>query len=136
MIDRGDALLPQTPCGQCRFPGCRPYAEALAKGTAEINQCPPGGAALIQALAAELGVDAKPPDNQFGVHKAKTLARIIEPDCIGCTLCIKACPVDAIIGASQWMHTVIADECTGCELCISPCPVDCIIMVPVAGEVA
>lgn len=130
MIDRINALLPQTQCGQCGFKGCKPYAEAIAAGTADINQCPPGGDEGIIEIARLLGVPAKPLNTRFGQHKPKQVAFIIEDDCIGCTKCISACPVDAILGASKCMHTVIASECTGCELCISPCPVDCIVMKP------
>ncbi|WP_036251598.1 electron transport complex subunit RsxB [Methylobacter sp. BBA5.1] len=130
MIDRINALLPQTQCGQCGFKGCKPYAEAIAAGTADINQCPPGGDEGIIEIARLLGVPSKPLNTRFGRHKPKQVAFIIEDDCIGCTKCIAACPVDAILGASKCMHTVIASECTGCELCISPCPVDCIVMKP------
>jgi electron transport complex protein RnfB len=130
LIDQINALLPQTQCGQCSFQGCRPYAEAIASGAADINQCPPGGDEGIRDLAALLGVPPKPLNTKFGVHKPPSVAFIIEEDCIGCTKCIAACPVDAILGASKFMHTVIASECTGCELCIAPCPVDCIIMQP------
>jgi len=129
IADQIDKLLPQTQCGQCSFPGCRPYAEAMANGDADINRCPPGGEATIQALADLLEVEAKPLDDECGVEKPKTLAVIVEDRCIGCTLCIQACPVDAILGAAKQMHTVITDECTGCELCVPPCPVDCIDMV-------
>ena len=126
LVDNIDALLPQTQCGQCRFIGCRPYAEAIANDEADINQCPPGGKATIQALADLLGKTAQPLNAEFGVEKPKLLALINEAECIGCVKCIEACPVDAILGASQLMHTVIASECTGCELCLPPCPVDCI----------
>ncbi|MDD3609152.1 MAG: electron transport complex subunit RsxB [Halothiobacillaceae bacterium] len=130
LADRIDALLPQTQCGQCGFPGCRPYAEAIARGEADINQCPPGGQATVDALADLLGVESKPLNPENGPEKPKMLAVIDENLCIGCTLCIQACPVDAILGAAKQMHTVIASECTGCELCVAPCPVDCIAMVP------
>ncbi|MGZ5031121.1 MAG: RnfABCDGE type electron transport complex subunit B [Methylobacter sp.] len=130
LIDQINALLPQTQCGQCSFQGCRPYAEAIASGAADINQCPPGGDEGIRDLAGLLGVPVKPLNTEFGEHKPPTVAVIVEKDCIGCTKCIAACPVDAILGASKFMHTVIASECTGCELCIAPCPVDCIVMQP------
>lgn len=133
VVDQIDALLPQTQCGQCTFPGCRPYAEAIAAGKADINQCPPGGEATIQALADLLGREAKPLNPENGTEGEKMVAVIDENVCIGCTLCIRACPVDAILGATKQMHTVIADECTGCNLCVEPCPVDCISMEPV-GE--
>jgi electron transport complex protein RnfB len=132
IVEQIDKLLPQTQCGQCSFAGCRPYAEAIAAGEVDINRCPPGGEATIQALADLLDVEPKPLDEECGVEKPKMLAVIDEQRCIGCTLCIQACPVDAILGAAKHMHTVIADECTGCELCIEPCPVDCIDMVEVA----
>lgn len=131
VVDKLDAALPQTQCGQCTYPGCRPYAEAIAKGEAEINQCPPGGEATIQELADIMGVEPLPLNEEHGEHSdVPEVALIIEDQCIGCTLCIQACPVDAIIGAAKQMHTVIAKECTGCELCLPPCPVDCIVMVP------
>lgn len=123
-----DALLPQTQCGQCGYPGCKPYAEALAANAAETNQCPPGGNAGARALANLLGRAYLPLNPKYGLNKAKAVAYIDEDSCIGCTLCIQACPVDAILGASKHMHTVISLECTGCELCLPPCPVDCITM--------
>ena len=131
LADKVDSLLPQTQCGQCTFPGCRPYAEAIAKGEAPINQCPPGGETTMLALADLL--DVEPLDlNEEDIKEndMPEVAIIIEEDCIGCTLCIQACPVDAIVGAAKLMHTVIESECTGCELCLPPCPVDCIIMQP------
>ena len=129
VADQVDALLPQTQCGQCGFPGCRPYAEAIASGEADINQCPPGGESGIKALADLLGREPKPLNPENGEEKPRTVAVIDEQACIGCTLCIQACPVDAILGATKQMHTVIEDECTGCDLCLPPCPVDCIEMV-------
>lgn len=132
VVDKIDAILPQTQCGQCGYPGCRPYAEAIARGEADINQCPPGGEAGIQALAVLLDREPKPLSAEHGVEKAgKTVVVIDEQVCIGCTLCIQACPVDAILGAAKQMHTVIIDECTGCDLCIPVCPVDCIHVVTV-----
>jgi electron transport complex protein RnfB len=128
VIETIHALLPQTQCTRCGYQGCRPYAEALVSHQADINQCPPGGEETIHALAAVLNQPFKALNPAFGVHEAPKRAMIIEEDCIGCTKCLDACPVDAIIGASTLMHTVITDECTGCELCISPCPVDCIVM--------
>ncbi|MDY6948527.1 MAG: electron transport complex subunit RsxB [Pseudomonadota bacterium] len=134
VADRIDALLPQTQCRRCTFDGCRPYAEAIARGSADINQCPPGGERTANALARLLGVDPKPVGEQYGVvPDYPTVAFIDESACIGCTKCIQACPVDAIVGASRFMHTVIAADCTGCELCIPPCPVDCIEMRPSAA---
>ena len=130
IAERIDALLPQTQCRQCGFAGCRPYATAIATGQADINQCPPGGEAVIEALAALLDRAPKPLNPKHGVHKPRQVAVIDEPACIGCTLCIQACPVDAILGAAKQMHTVIAQECTGCELCLPPCPVDCIMLQP------
>lgn len=131
IVDQIDALLPQTQCGQCGHPGCRPYAEAIANGEA-INHCPPGGQATINALAKLLDVEAPTLDEEHGEEKElPTVAYIIEEECIGCTKCIQACPVDAILGAAQQMHTVIVDECTGCDLCVEPCPVDCIEMRPI-----
>ena len=124
-----NALLPQTQCGQCGCPGCRPYSEAIAAGDA-INKCPPGGEETIQALADLLDVEPLPLDAEHGVEKEPVVAWIREAECIGCTKCIQACPVDAILGAAKVMHTVIADECTGCDLCLEPCPVDCIDLIP------
>ncbi len=136
IADRIKPILPQTQCGQCSFPGCRPYAEAIASGNADINQCPPGGQDGVDALADLLGLESKPLNAEFGIEKPKRVAVIIEQDCIGCTKCIQACPVDAIVGAAKQMHTVVANECTGCELCIAPCPVDCIVMEPVPEDLA
>jgi electron transport complex protein RnfB len=129
IADQINAILPQTQCGQCGYPGCRPYAEAIAGGEA-INKCPPGGEAGIQALADLLDVEAPPLDAEHGTETETSFAFIIEDDCIGCTKCIQACPVDAIVGAAKQMHTVITDECTGCDLCVEPCPVDCIELRP------
>ncbi len=137
LAEKVDAILPQTQCGQCGFVGCRPYAEAMAAGEADINRCPPGGGAVIKSLAELLGVEAKPLDAENGEHSDVPLLAIIDENtCIGCTLCIQACPVDAIVGAAKHMHTVIASECTGCKLCLPPCPVDCIAMVPLKAEPA
>lgn len=132
--DRLEALLPQTQCTKCGFQGCRPYAEAMARGEADCNRCPPGGAEGIRRLAAELGVAPLPLDPTHGTEQPRAVARIDETLCIGCTLCIQACPVDAIVGAAKQMHTVLPDWCTGCDLCVAPCPVDCIAMIPVTGE--
>lgn len=129
LVEQIDHILPQTQCGQCGYPGCRPYAEAIANGD-EINKCPPGGESTIKALSDLMGVEAKPLDAAHGVEDIKKVAFIREDECIGCTKCIQACPVDAILGAAKQMHTVIIDECTGCDLCVDPCPVDCIDMVP------
>jgi electron transport complex protein RnfB len=130
--ERIDALLPQTQCRLCGYAGCHPYAQAMAEGAADINRCPPGGAEVIADLARLLGRAVKPLDAACGATKPPAVALIDETWCIGCTLCIQACPVDAIAGAAKLMHTVIAAECTGCELCIPPCPVDCIQMVAAA----
>ena len=136
LVQKIDAILPQTQCGQCTYPGCKPYATAIAAGEADINQCPPGGEEGIRKLAELLGVEPKPLNAEHGVTKPKSLAVIDENICIGCTLCIQACPVDAILGAAKHMHTVIAAECTGCELCLAPCPVDCISMVPIEEDIS
>ena len=125
-----DALLPQTQCTRCGYPGCRPYAEAIAAGAAEINQCPPGGAATIGALAALLERPALALNPANGTEGPQLVAQIDEETCIGCARCLPPCPVDAILGAQRQMHTVLFALCTGCELCIAPCPVDCITMVP------
>jgi electron transport complex protein RnfB len=130
VADDIDALLPQTQCTRCGYAGCRPYAEAIAGGRAEINQCPPGGGATIAALAALLHRQAPPLNPAHGVEGPTLVAQIDENACIGCAKCLPPCPVDAIIGARRQMHTVAAELCTGCELCIAPCPVDCITMVP------
>jgi H+/Na+-translocating ferredoxin:NAD+ oxidoreductase subunit B len=135
LVEKIDAILPQTQCGQCGFPGCRPYADAIAKGEADINQCPPGGEEGIRKLADLLGREFKPLNAENGTEKPKAVAFIDEQTCIGCTLCIQACPVDAIVGAAKQMHTIVAPLCTGCELCVAPCPVDCISMQTVADTV-
>lgn len=128
LVEQIDDILPQTQCGQCGYPGCRPYAEAIANGD-DINKCPPGGEATIRKLADLMGVEPKPLHEE-AQNAVKKVAFIREDECIGCTKCIQACPVDAIVGATRQMHTVIVDECTGCDLCVEPCPVDCIDMIP------
>ncbi|HLD67729.1 MAG TPA: electron transport complex subunit RsxB [Pseudomonas sp.] len=132
LIPAIDALLPQTQCGKCGHPGCRPYAEGLAAGEA-INKCPPGGEETLAALASLLGVPPLPLDRERGPAPAQ-VAYIREAECIGCTKCIQACPVDAILGAAKLMHTVLIDQCTGCDLCVAPCPVDCIEMHPLPAQ--
>ena len=132
LIERLDRLLPQTQCGQCGFAGCRPYAQAMAAREADVDRCPPGGDAGARALAHVLGVAPRPFDRARGAHKPAQVALVVEADCIGCTKCIQACPVDAILGAAKHMHTVVGPLCTGCELCIPACPVDCIVLVPAA----
>ncbi|SJZ82236.1 electron transport complex subunit RsxB [Photobacterium toruni] len=129
IVEQIDAILPQTQCGQCGFPGCRPYAEAIANGEV-INKCPPGGQATIEKLADLMGVEVPQASNEVA-SSIKKVAFIHEDMCIGCTKCIQACPVDAIVGGTKAIHTVIKDECTGCDLCVSPCPTDCIEMNPV-----
>ena len=130
LVERLDRLLPQTQCGQCGYAGCRPYAEAMADGEAGVDHCPPGGDAGARMLARVLDTAARPFDRSRGAHhEAPPVALVIEADCIGCTKCIQACPVDAIVGGSKLMHTVLLDACTGCELCVPACPVDCIEMV-------
>lgn len=128
LADQIDALLPQTQCRKCGYQGCRPYAEALSRGQADIDQCPPGGEQGVQQLAELLGMSAKPLNPAFGSERPRLVAVIDEAVCIGCTKCLPPCPTDAILGASKHMHTVIAELCTGCELCVAPCPVDCISM--------
>ncbi|MFT3762015.1 MAG: Rnf electron transport complex subunit RnfB [Pseudoxanthomonas sp.] len=130
LTERLDRLLPQTQCGQCGYAGCRPYAEAMAHGEAGVDHCPPGGDAGARALARLLGVEAIPYDRMRGECKPAQVAFVVEADCIGCTKCIQACPVDAIVGGAKLMHTVIEPLCTGCELCVPACPVDCIVMEP------
>jgi len=129
-IDALDALLPQTQCQRCGYDACRPYAEALHAGEVDINQCPPGGEATRLALAQALGQELDPREPVHATPQVR-VAVVVEDECIGCTKCIQACPVDAIVGAAKLMHTVIVDECTGCDLCVEPCPVDCIDMVEV-----
>ncbi|WOT06675.1 electron transport complex subunit RsxB [Shewanella youngdeokensis] len=129
LIDQVEALLPQTQCGQCGYPGCKPYAEAIANGDS-INKCPPGGTATMEKIADLMGVDPEPLNAVEQVQEKK-VAYIREEECIGCTKCIQACPVDAILGSGKLMHTVIMDYCTGCDLCVAPCPVDCIDMLPI-----
>jgi electron transport complex protein RnfB len=128
LVEKIEAILPQTQCGQCGYPGCRPYAEAINKGEADINLCPPGGMEGVAKLADLLGREVKALEAE---ERPKAVALIDEQTCIGCTLCIQACPVDAIVGAAKQMHTIIADLCTGCELCLPPCPVECITMEPI-----
>ena len=136
VIDQVDAILPQTQCGQCGFPGCRPYAEAIAEGEA-INKCPPGGQETINELAELLNREVLALDESHGLESERPKVAVIrEAECIGCTKCIQACPVDAILGAAKQMHTVIEAECTGCDLCVDPCPVDCIDMLEVADNMA
>lgn len=131
LADRIENLLPQTQCSKCSYPACRPYAEAIADGRANYNQCPPGGAQGITRLAQLLGKPVIPLNPVNGIERPRSRAVIDETVCIGCTLCIQACPVDAIVGAAKQIHTVLIDACTGCDLCVAPCPVDCIAMVEV-----
>lgn len=128
LSDAIDAVLPQTQCTRCGYPACRPYAEAIARGEAAINQCPPGGDAGIRLLAKLTGQSYQPLNPANGIEVPRAIAVIDETRCIGCTVCIRACPVDAIVGGFKHMHTVLIDDCTGCELCVAPCPVDCISM--------
>jgi electron transport complex protein RnfB len=131
-----DALLPQTQCTRCGYAGCRPYAEAIARGEAPINQCPPGGTETLLALAGITGQPIQPLNEDSGLESAPRVALIDEDRCIGCTRCLPPCPVDAIVGAPRVMHTVITALCTGCELCVAPCPVDCIVMIPLLASPA
>lgn len=128
LIEKINALLPQTQCQKCGYAGCLPYAQAISQGSADINQCPPGGEAGIRLLADLLGVAGKPLNPEHGVERPRLVAVINEAECIGCTKCIPPCPVDAIIGAAKQMHSILAQQCTGCELCVAPCPVNCISM--------
>lgn len=134
LLERIEAALPQTQCRQCGYPGCRPYAEAIAAGRAAINRCPPGGEETLRELARITGKTMQPLDPSCGLTQPAAVALIGEEACIGCTLCMLACPVDAIAGASKLMHTVIAAECTGCGLCLPPCPVDCITLEPTGSD--
>jgi Na+-translocating ferredoxin:NAD+ oxidoreductase subunit B len=134
LADRIEDLLPQTQCTKCGYQGCRPYAEAIARGEANYNQCPPGGQEGVARLARLLGRPVIPINPDNGVERPRPLAVIDEALCIGCTLCMQACPVDAIVGAAKQMHTIIPELCTGCDLCVPPCPVDCIALIPVTGE--
>jgi Na+-translocating ferredoxin:NAD+ oxidoreductase subunit B len=134
LVDRLDALLPQTQCRRCLYAGCRPYATAIARGEADIDRCPPGGDVTARALAQLLEREPRPVDPRYGTIREPVIAWIDEDRCIGCARCLPACPVDAIVGASRFMHTVIREQCTGCELCVPACPVDCIEIRPLAGS--
>lgn len=134
LADQIEDLLPQTQCTKCGYPACRPYAEAIAKGEADINQCPPGGAEGVARLSRLTGKKIIPLNPENGIERPRSVAVIDEALCIGCTLCIQACPVDAIVGAAKQMHTILPDQCTGCDLCVAPCPVDCIAMVNITGK--
>jgi electron transport complex protein RnfB len=134
LADQIEDLLPQTQCTKCGYPACRPYAEAIASGEAQINQCPPGGIEGVRRLAALTGRAVIPINPANGLERPRPVAFIDEQLCIGCTLCIQACPVDAILGSAKQMHTILPSLCTGCDLCVAPCPVDCITMTPVTSE--
>jgi electron transport complex protein RnfB len=134
LADLIEDVLPQTQCTKCGYAACRPYAEAIADGTADINQCPPGGIEGVRRLASVTGRAVIPINPVNGIERPRPVAYIDEELCIGCTLCIQACPVDAIVGAAKQMHTVVPSLCTGCDLCVAPCPVDCIVMYPVTGD--
>ncbi|WP_434524751.1 electron transport complex subunit RsxB [Photorhabdus asymbiotica] len=134
IVEKVDNILPQSQCGQCGYPGCRPYAEAVANNGEMINKCAPGGEQAMLKIAELLGVDPQPLEGDESVQNpVRKVAFIDEENCIGCTKCIQACPVDAIVGATRAMHTVVEDLCTGCDLCVAPCPTDCIAMIPVAA---
>ena len=134
LADQLEDLLPQTQCTKCGYPACRPYAEAVADGSAAINQCPPGGIEGVRRIAAITGHTVIPINPANGFERPRPVAFIDEQLCIGCTLCIQACPVDAILGAAKQMHTILPSLCTGCDLCVAPCPVDCIVMFPVTSD--
>jgi electron transport complex protein RnfB len=134
LADQIEDLLPQTQCTKCGYPACRPYAEAIARGEADINRCPPGGIEGVERLARVTGRPVIPINPANGIERPRPVAFIDESLCIGCTLCIQACPVDAIVGAAKQMHTIVPSLCTGCDLCVPPCPVDCISMLPVTGD--
>jgi electron transport complex protein RnfB len=134
VVDQIEGLLPQTQCGQCGYAGCRPYAEAVAAGEVDIDRCVPGGANTVAALADLLGRDPRPVDGAVEAARPRQVAVVDEAWCVGCTLCIQACPVDAVVGAPKHMHTILRSECTGCELCVEPCPVECIHMEPVKDD--
>ena len=134
LADLIEDVLPQTQCTKCGYPACRPYAEAIALGSAAINQCPPGGVEGVRRIAAISGHAVIPINPANGFERPRPVAFIDEQLCIGCTLCIQACPVDAIVGAAKQMHTILPSLCTGCDLCVAPCPVDCIVMFPVTGD--
>ena len=136
LVAQLDRLLPQQQCARCGFPGCRPYAEAILAGDADINQCAPGGDKTIVDIARLLQREARPLNTAYGEYRPPQVALIDEEVCIGCARCLEACPVDAILGAPRYLHTVIAEACTGCELCLPPCPVDCISLVEVSAESA
>ncbi len=137
ITDQIDALLPQSQCGQCGYPGCRPYADAVGYHNEAINKCAPGGEKTMLKIAGLLGVEPQPPDGENSAHQPeRKVALIDEASCIGCTKCIHACPVDAIVGSAKAMHTVIGALCTGCNLCVAPCPTDCIEMHPVPATPA
>ncbi|MBS9432127.1 electron transport complex subunit RsxB [Photorhabdus hainanensis] len=137
IVENIDDILPQSQCGQCGYPGCRPYAEAIANNGEMINKCAPGGEQAMLKISELLGVDPQPLDGDASVQNpARKVAFIDEENCIGCTKCIQACPVDAIVGATRAMHTIVEDLCTGCDLCVAPCPTDCITMIPVATTTA